>query len=456
MSMLLLVVLILTGCLPYAELLLSSGAEENCRKNITEISPSLSLLEDIPSDATLIQFCENNITNIDKHSFKKFTELERLNLDKNPHLKFPSDGTTFIQQETLIDFQCFQCGLEKIFNQSLVGMPRLEHLYLTENKIDQIESNAFQQNRNLRVIILRSNLLKRVPREMLLNVNEIQTVDLSHNEKLATEDDQPFLNSDALQVLLCDGCGFEIVHEKTFSGLLNLSHLYLRKNRIAEVHARAFFHMSLRPKLKQNLLVSLEFNQLQRIDSEVKIGLQLCLYGNKDLECFLRTLSDKDSFVCPNSTQPEIECIPPTTTTGGPTTGKFNTLSSSPFADTTNKAGSNKSRQIINASITKHQPSNAVKPNELPVQILAIFEAHISGYLRLLSAAQIVALVLLFVVWLKLKKLNLEIDRYAERIDLCRRSPNSLIQRILTKRDVHSNNSSFNVHYTIPSNVRID
>ncbi|XP_062549757.1 leucine-rich repeat-containing G-protein coupled receptor 5-like [Armigeres subalbatus] len=417
MRKLLLVVIVLTGSPAYAKLL-PGGAEENCRKNITAIRPSLSLLKDIPSDATLLKFCENNITVIDKNSFKSFTELERLILDKNPHLRFPSNGSTFIQQETLTDFQCFRCGVDKIFNRSLIGMPRMEQINLTENKIYQIESNAFQQNRNLRVIILRSNLLKRIPREMLVNVNEIQTVDLSHNGNLATEDDQPFLISDALQVLLCDECGFEIVYEKTFSELFNLSKLYLRKNKITEVHARAFLQVSHRPKLKQNLQVSLEHNQLQSIDFEENVGLQLCLYGNKDLECFLRTLPDKDSFICPNSTQPEIECIASTTTTATsqPTISDFNTLSSTPFGFTTNQAGSIELRQIINVPTFNNQPSITVKPNGPPEKVQGISDAYISGYLILLYAAQMVALGLLTIVWLKLKKSDPEVDRYAESI----------------------------------------
>lgn len=411
-------VVVLIGCVSCGELSDDGSGLNLCRQNLTDISPSTELIRKAPSTVEHITLCENNITTVNPSSFQKLDGLEKLILDNNEYLNFPSNGSQFIYQGSLTDFLCFRCGVDKIYNKSLAGMPRLEQINLTENKITHIEGGAFQGNGNLKVIELRRNLLQRVPREMVETLEHILKVDLSFNNELAPEGDQPFLISDALEELWCIQCGFETVDKRTFSVLVNLKVLYLENNKITQVHARAFDQITLRRSDSgTNLLVSLENNNLKRIVSEVKAGLQLCLHNNTiELECFLRDIPDKDSFVCRNSTHPEVECIPPTTTTLATTltteSSRTPTISATIFSTIPINTDP---RQAANNPATS-PASTTPTPVKPPEEVYGISDAYISGYLTLLYVAQIIGLAMLSVVWFRLKKSDSEVDRYAETI----------------------------------------
>ncbi|KXJ82890.1 hypothetical protein RP20_CCG010550 [Aedes albopictus] len=412
-------VIVLIACLSFSELSLGSDEIDLCRKNITAISSTTDLIAQAPSDTDYVKLCENNITTIEPSAFEKFSDLEKLFLDSNELLKFPSGGGSFIRQHSLTDLSCFRCGVDKIYNRSLVEIPRLERINLTENKIEQIEEEAFQSNQNLKVIDLRSNFLRSVPRGLIEKLTRMYKIDLSFNGNLSAEDNQPFMISNSLVELWCDDCGFQTVYENTFSRLFNLKLLHLRNNKITVVHAWAFFQVT-RWQPGNTLMVSLENNKLQNIGTEIKDGLQLCLYNNTEqLECFLRNLPDKDNFICSNSTQPDIECIPSTTTTTT-TTITTTTTESPEIPDTTpitnNKADTNEPRQATSNPTIRPTPPPVKPVDKPPEEVYGISDAYISGYLTLIYVAQIGTLVLLIIVWLKLKKSDLEIDRYSECI----------------------------------------
>ncbi|XP_065079747.1 leucine-rich repeat transmembrane neuronal protein 4-like [Ochlerotatus camptorhynchus] len=388
---------------------------DKCRQNITSIDQSSDVLKYISAEILYLSLCDNDLLSIHKHSFQKFSLLEKLVLDRNSHLNFNSDGSEFLESESLTDLHCFRCGVDKIYNKSLQGMPRLEQINLTDNRIEQIEAKAFYGNKNLERIDLRFNKLRRLPSEMLTPLDSIRWIDLSSNTELAPEGSEPFLISTVLEKLRCNECGFVIVQEYTFSMLPGLKELFLRKNKIYKIHSMAFPQSALTKLM-------LEDNALKSIDQSILnvMNLTICLDNNSnEMECFLKDLSEQKKFFCSTTTQEDVECLPPTTI-------KISTTSTIDVTSSTTDMTIISTNDRMPITTTNHPDTFAKSENLITSTSFApsleivegISDAYIGGYLTLIFLAQIVTFVLLFGVLLKLKKYDTDpdVDRYAENI----------------------------------------
>ncbi|XP_055627590.1 leucine-rich repeats and immunoglobulin-like domains protein sma-10 [Toxorhynchites rutilus septentrionalis] len=210
-----------------------------CQRNITEVRKNANVLESVTSSTIAIALCNNNITKVDSGAFQTYEALEMLNFNANPELQFPSDGSQFLSSQSLMRLDCVECGIIKIYKDTLKGMSNLRQIYLSENMIEMIEDEAFRANRALQEVDLRGNKLTRVPGGIFLGLQSLHRVDLDSNSLLAPHQDQPFLTNDYLKVLSCNECGFEVIYERTFAGLPRLEELYLRQNNIREVQNTA-------------------------------------------------------------------------------------------------------------------------------------------------------------------------------------------------------------------------
>ncbi|XP_065079748.1 uncharacterized protein LOC135702642 [Ochlerotatus camptorhynchus] len=367
----------------------SHGDEINdldlCVGNLTSIDGNSEVFKNAPSGIMYISLCKNDLMTIDKITFLRFNHLESLILDKNRRLRFPGDGSHFLELKSLIDLQCFQCGVDRIYNHSLQGMPRLDQINLSDNVIEKIEVGAFYGNMQLEQIDLRSNQLRRVPSEMLTPLVSIRRIDLSLNVELAPGDSEPFLISTALENLRCDECGFVTVQKYTFAMLPNLKKLYLRRNKISQIHGLAF------PQLDLTILM-LESNALKSIDPCILkvMKLKMCLDDNtNELLCYLKDLSDQERFICSNTSRENTGCMVPSTTTfevtNGSTDPGLSTIPSETIPNTDNYLAS-----IVSAPTTEN--------------IHGIIDTRMIGHLILIYLTLIVIFVLLVGVWFKLKK----------------------------------------------------
>ncbi|XP_065079746.1 lumican-like [Ochlerotatus camptorhynchus] len=410
---------------------------DKCRQNITSIDQSSDVLEKTPLDIMYLSLCDNDLLSIDKNTFQRFNHLEKLILDKNSHLNFNSDGSEFLELESMTDLHCFRCGVDKIYNKSLQGMPRLEQINLSDNRIEQIEAKAFYGNKNLERIDLRLNKLRRLPSEMLTPLDRIRWIDLSSNTELAPEGSEPFLISTVLEKLRCNECGFVTIQEYTFSMLPGLKELFLRKNKIYKIHSMAFPQSALTKLM-------LEDNALKSIDQSILnvMNLTICLDNNSnELKCFLKDLSEQKKFFCSTTSQEDVECLPPATikisTTSTIDVTNNTTNMTIIFTNNSNTSTIDVTYSTTNMTIistngrmpitTTNHLNTFAKSENLTTSISSapsleivegISDAYIGGYLTLIFLAQIVTFVLLFGVLLKLKKYDTDpdVDRYAANI----------------------------------------
>ncbi|KAL1385387.1 hypothetical protein pipiens_012921 [Culex pipiens pipiens] len=173
-----------------------------CGENITDANLEEELGK-LTRDKIVIDLCDNQLKNFHRDLFRRFDRLDQLVFDGNPDLGFPPDGSPFLVVKSLIELQCVKCGVEKIFNRSLQGLLKLEWIILVNNRITDIERLAFQETSELQLIDLKHNMLERLPNELVEGLRKLKHLDLSFNQKLNVDGDQPFLFSSTLKELNC-------------------------------------------------------------------------------------------------------------------------------------------------------------------------------------------------------------------------------------------------------------
>uniref|UniRef100_A0A8D8C0X1 Reticulon-4 receptor-like 2 n=1 Tax=Culex pipiens TaxID=7175 RepID=A0A8D8C0X1_CULPI len=364
-----------------------------CGENITDANLKEELGK-LTRDKIVIDLCDNQLKNFHRDLFRRFDRLDKLVFDGNPDLGFPADGSPFLVIKSLRKLQCIKCGVEKIFNRSLKDLPKIERINLTNNRITDIERDAFNRNRELQQIDLNHNLLERLPNELVEGLTNLEQLDLSFNKKLNVNGDQPFLYSSTLKELKCEGCGFAVIYEQTFAELPNLRRLDLRGNVIVSVQSNAFLPISNLKKLwlQNNQLVSV-YAELLHNDK-----LQWCLDNNTvQFLCEVQKFENWLKFQCQNESQTEVDCAQFTEPPTEPTTfqTEISVFSSNETSTTTTTT------TTVTTTTTQVTTSTTRNP---PAEPMGISDWYISSYLTIIILTQIGALVILVGVWLKMKK----------------------------------------------------
>lgn len=280
---------------------------------------------------------------------------------------------------------------------------------MANNKITEIERLAFRENNELYEIDLQYNLLERLPNDLIVNLRKIEKMDLSFNRNLSVEEGQPFLISNSLKHLKCEGCGFTVIYEQTFAKLVNLRSLDLKGNFIVEVQSNAF-----KPLISLTKLF-LQSNNISSIYDELLLNdtFQLCLDNNTDkLLCSLQDSWPRFECQTTDNTKTEVDCNQFTTTE--PTTV---VTEISVFAvDPSTTVEVTTTTTTVTTTTTEVTTKPAV-PKASP-EPMGISDWYISSYLTIIILTQIGGLVILTGVWLKMKKYDSdpEVDSLAENI----------------------------------------
>lgn len=150
-------------------------------------------------NVTALSLASNDLRSVDQDMFKACSNLLILDLSNNllsnlstiysalrpvqfnlKELKLTGNSI-----EELIDFPKFPNleildlsfnKLKHIGDTNLFNLPKLSHLYVTNNLIEIIDQDAFKYTKNLQIVLLNSNKLKRLPH--LSQLSKLKIIDL--------------------------------------------------------------------------------------------------------------------------------------------------------------------------------------------------------------------------------------------------------------------------------------
>lgn len=141
-------------------------------------------------------------------------------------------------------FDCNNCSVKEIQEQTFSKMTKLIVVNLNKNQIEEVHKNAFSKNSKIENISLSENMLTEVPE--LNELIHFKKFNLSLNVHLTIKNDQPILKQPNLKIFLLNKCNISKIFALSFSGLPNLEELYLNGNKIKSIEDSAF---SKNPKL---------------------------------------------------------------------------------------------------------------------------------------------------------------------------------------------------------------
>ncbi|XP_071961144.1 uncharacterized protein [Antedon mediterranea] len=244
----------------------------DCSGRLLHLVPSY-----VPDDCFILDLSANEISNIERHTFVRFQQLERLYLNSNniqaihPHafdglsnltvIDLANNKLLEIPPRTFTDTRYLQV-LNLTHNNLRVPptighLNRLQELIISHNSLRFVTSSAWTGLIALRILNISSNHLVKLYADSFKGLRYVVTLDLSHNS----------LNT---------------IQNKAFSSLVRLEVLKLNDNQLTKIDENAFLDLSMMTRL------DLQNNQLFSIPLSFQNGFSslkhLNLQGNKIVE----------------------------------------------------------------------------------------------------------------------------------------------------------------------------
>ena len=204
------------------------------------------------SAITRLNLYSESISTLKADDFSGLTNLEELNLSRNPRLTTLPDD---------------------VFS----GLNALEELYLDYNELRTLDAGAFSGLTALKKLYLNGNKLGSLPANIFSNLSALTTLTLYNND-LSTLDANIFSNLSALKELYLYSNDLNTIDANIFSNLSALKKLYLDRNKLGSLPANIFSNLSALTTL------SLHNSDLSTLDANIFSNLSalkiLYLYGN--------------------------------------------------------------------------------------------------------------------------------------------------------------------------------
>uniref|UniRef100_A0A146LLJ9 Leucine-rich repeat-containing G-protein coupled receptor 6 n=4 Tax=Lygus hesperus TaxID=30085 RepID=A0A146LLJ9_LYGHE len=206
---------------------------------------------DLPPTTTKLDLMSNNITEIGEFDLAGLPELEELILTDNRLEKVHSRA--FASNLHLKRLSLQNCGLVDVNWEIFAPLKKLTSLQLDQNEIWRVEPDAFENLTELKHLRLDSNRLKDIPTEALSLLPSLDALNLGNNQ-------------------------IKHIPVNAFSSLTELRILYAKRNQISTIHDDAFINLtSLRVlELDDNLLTHIPIALTKLTDLQ-----ELSVSGNK-------------------------------------------------------------------------------------------------------------------------------------------------------------------------------
>ncbi|XP_076294700.1 uncharacterized protein LOC143215946 isoform X2 [Lasioglossum baleicum] len=214
----------------------------------------------------------NSIETIHKDAFVSLKNLEYIDLSRNKIVFL--DVATFRMNKGLSNIELSHNHIHNI-GGVFARLPKLRELYLAENNILEIPSEAFIGSGNLAVVYLQQNAIRRIDGKGLATLTQLAQLHLSNNyiEKVPKEFLEHCMNLSSLSL---DGNKIRQLEPGTFSKLQQLRELRLQDNRISEVKRGVFSPLPslLELHLQNNAITNMETGALKTLNSLQHVNLQ--------------------------------------------------------------------------------------------------------------------------------------------------------------------------------------
>lgn len=211
------------------------------------ITPSL---QDIPfSKLRILDLSKNIIRNSTFVNLLPIYNLSFLDLHENSleSLRLNKKGEnvyTLILDNNKIEYVAWQSAKSSL---DLIGMKSLTYLSISNNRINDIQSNAFKDTNKLEFLNLSGNAIETLYQYTFANLNYLQIVDLSFNQiKNITTQLSNELN---INTLFLHHNKIKKITSNSFIQFLKLKKLFLEENDIEWIDTEAFAQLSVLEEL---------------------------------------------------------------------------------------------------------------------------------------------------------------------------------------------------------------
>lgn len=172
-----------------------------------------------------LEFVSSNLSFIPEHVFKKFPNLEYLNVN-NVRLK------TFRPLTSAADLKVVQANnnqLTKLDANVFCVSTDLETLSFRKNQIQEVDVNAFHNLGNLRNLYLSDNMLSSLHMNTFAKLISLEIIALSGNQLQSIDFELLHSNSQIQEILLYDN-KVSAIHPNAFQNLMKIYNLELHGN----------------------------------------------------------------------------------------------------------------------------------------------------------------------------------------------------------------------------------
>lgn len=166
-------------------------------------------------------------------------KLETFRLNFNRHFTAGRRNQQIFVNGNLKFLECTGCGFDDIESEYFAGLPKLQALHFSENRIVRIFENAFDANANLMLLNLSRNQIETLPVKLFGELKHFESLFMSENPiKLPTN--APFVESNSIKLIRLDNCNLSVIYEETFAQLVSLQTLNLSQNLISTLPDNSF------------------------------------------------------------------------------------------------------------------------------------------------------------------------------------------------------------------------
>ncbi|KAL5280653.1 Tl.2 family protein [Megaselia abdita] len=178
--------------------------------------------------------------NKDSNALKFLPELKKLSLKKLRLENKEFDTKLFRRLYNLTNFECYDCGIEKIKDGGFDDFEKVEFFSIYDTKVDRLPHNLLSRMDRLKMFEFYGNDLTEIPKDLL--PTSVVSINFGRNfiRKL---DKNQFKGLNNLETLLLDNNLIEKIDKKAFKHVENIQILKLNNNKIKRLDLRVFGYL---------------------------------------------------------------------------------------------------------------------------------------------------------------------------------------------------------------------
>ncbi|CAH1100879.1 unnamed protein product [Psylliodes chrysocephalus] len=178
------------------------------------------------------------------------------------YTKEPLEITAFRNMKKLTDIDISNSRIGIIYSETFKDIPYLEHVYIKNNKIGDIEESAFFNLTKLQEVVISYTDIPFLRKGIFRNVPQLYIINLQ-NSNLCSIQNDAFYDVPNLKKLYLNNNLLTVVTKDMLNKLTNLDYLNLANNSISIIEKNSF------DQTKHLYSLYLERNQLKSLDLDI-------------------------------------------------------------------------------------------------------------------------------------------------------------------------------------------